>query len=94
MEPNLKQQLIEKFHLENLSPEEAEEVLDNAGTVVMTGVITRGIPLLDEEGTVQCDELLASDADISELFKLLREKVPSLQAIVDEEIGLLEKTLS
>jgi len=94
MEPNLQQQLIEKFHLENLSPEEAEEVLDNAGTVIMTSVITRGIPLLDEEGTARCDELLASDASITELFKLLREKVPSLQAIVDEEMNLLEKTLS
>ncbi len=93
MEPNLKQQLIEKFHLENLSPEEAAEILDNAGTVIMTSVITRGIPLLDEEGTARCDELLASDAPITELFKLLQEKVPSFQAIVTEEMDLLEKTL-
>lgn len=94
MDDNLKQQLITKFHLEDLPPEEAEAILDDAGTVVMTSVITRGIPLLDEEGNAKCDALLESDADITEIFKLLAERVPTFQKIVEEEIGLLEKTLS
>lgn len=94
MDQSLKQQLITKFHLEDLPPEEVDSILDDAGTVVMTSVITRGIPLLDEAGTVTCDELLASEADITEIFKLLKERVPTFQTIVDDEIRLLEKTLA
>lgn len=94
MENDLKNQLIKKFHLEELPPEEAASILDDAGTIVMTSVVTRGIPLLDKEGTARCDALLESEADIIEVFKLLKEKVPTFQAIVDEEISLLEKTLA
>jgi hypothetical protein len=94
MEPILKQQLIAKFHLETIPTDEAESILNDAGIIVMTGVVTRSIPLLDEEGAAACDTLLASDADIAEIFKLLKERVPSFQAIVDEEIDLLEKTLA
>jgi hypothetical protein len=94
MEQNLTQQLIEKFNLGSLPPEEAAAILDDATTVVMNGVVTRGIPLLDEEGTAKCDQLLESDAEIVEIFKLLAEKVPSFKDIVDEEISLLEKTLA
>lgn len=91
---NLNQQLITAFHLENVPPDEAASILEDAGTVVLNSVLTRGIPLLDEEGATQCDNLLAHDADNLEIFALLQEKVPGFQAIVDEEIELLKKTLS
>lgn len=93
MEPTLRSQLITKFHLENLPAEEAESALEDAGVVVMTGVITRAIPLLDEAATIKCDALLERDAELGEIFMLLKENVPSFQNIVDEEIDSLEKTL-
>ena len=94
MEQTLTEKLIEKFNLGHLPPEEAAAILDDATTVVMNGVVTRGIPLLDEEGTARCDALLDGDAEIVEIFKLLAEKVPSFKDIVDDEITLLEKTLA
>ncbi len=94
MDQGLKQQLVAKFHLEDMPAQEIDEILNDAGTIVMTGVITRGIPLLDEQGSARCDELLASEADISEIFELLREKVPTFQELVTNEIELLEKTLA
>ena len=95
MDSNLKQQLIKKFHLEDMPEADASEILNDAGAVVMTGVITRGIPLLDEQATVECDVLLASDSDTTaEIFELLKKKVPTFQEIVDDEISLLEKTLA
>jgi predicted O-methyltransferase YrrM len=94
MDSNLKQQLIKKFHLENIPPDEAEDILTDAGVVVMTNVITRGIPLLDEAGSVRCDDLLANDAEVDEIFKLLKENVPTFQGIVNEEVEQLEKTLA
>ncbi len=93
MDETFKQQLIARFHLEHLDPNEAEAILSDAGTVIMNGVITRGIPLLDEKGSARCDELLASDADITEIFKLLQENVPTFENLVIEELELLEKTL-
>lgn len=93
MEPTLAQQLIAAFHLEHLPAEEAQEVLDDAGTVIMNQVLTRGIPLLDEEGARRCDTLLEQEADISEIFALIQEKVPHVQDIIDEEIAFLKKTL-
>ena len=82
------------FHLEQLPPEEAEAILDDAGTVVMTNVITRGIPLLDEAGAARCDELLAADVENIEIFKFLKENIPAFDRIVQEEIDMLQKTLS
>lgn len=94
MEPTLNQQLITAFHLENLPAEEVASILEDAGTVVLSSVLTRGIPLLDEEGAAQCDILLENDADNLEIFALLQERVPAFKAIVDEEIELLKKTLA
>jgi hypothetical protein len=94
MEPELTQQLIVNLGLEHLPEQEREDVLNDAGIVIMTSVVTRGIPLLDETGTARCDELLARDAEISEIFELLKETIPGFQAIVDDEIELLKKTLS
>ncbi len=94
MEPELTQQLIVNLGLEHLSEQEREDVLHDAGIVVMTSVVTRGIPLLDEAGAARCDELLARDAEIHEIFSLLKETIPGFQAIVDDEIELLKKTLS
>ena len=93
MDQNLKQQIIERFHLELLAPEEQDEIMNDAGAVIMESVLTRTIPMLSEEDGVTCDELLASEADITKVFDFIKSKVPRFQEIVDSELDMLDKTL-
>jgi hypothetical protein len=93
MDQTLKEKLIARFHLEQYPPEDQEELLSDAGLVIMNGVASRAIPLIPDEYASEYDAMIAKDADIIQIFSFLKEKVPGFQEIVDEEIGLLEKTL-
>lgn len=94
MEKTLQQKLAERFHIESYPPEEQEAILDEASVIVMTGVISKAIPLIPDEYAAECDTIVSGDADIVELFQFLSDKVPTFESIVDEEMGLLEKTLA
>lgn len=94
MEPEFNQQLIGALSLDHLTEHEQQEVLRDAGVVVMTSALTRAIPLLDTAGAQACDELLAQEAPNTALYEFLYERIPGFQDIVTEEIELLKKTLS
>ena len=93
MDSNLKQQIIERFHLQDLSPDEQDEIMNDAGAVIMESVLTRTIPLLNEADGIACDELLAGDAPIAQIYEFIKSKVPAFQGVVDSEVEMLAKTL-
>ena len=94
MDQNLKQKIIERFHLELLSPAEQDEIISDAAEVIMGSVLRRTIPLLSEADGMTCDEMVMADKDMNEIFEFIKSKVPRYQEIMDEELALLDKTLN
>ena len=93
MDQNLRQQIVTRFHLDTMSHDEQEEIMADAAAIIMESVLTRTIPLLDESDGTQCDEMLAGDAPITQVYEFIKSRVPKFQEIVDSELDMLEKTL-
>lgn len=94
MEPSFLQKLVAKFDLGDLSVEEQERILDEMSMIVMEGALTRAIPILPVESAIQYDQMMARDADISELFGFLSSSVPGFDEIVQDEVATLESMLA
>ena len=94
MDQNLKQKIIERFHLELLPPNEQDEIIADAGNVIMTSVLRRTIPLLSDADGAICDEMVLANQDIAEIFDFIQSKVPRYSEIVDDELAILDKTLN
>jgi hypothetical protein len=87
MDDTIKQDVVKALGLDALPPEKREEMLLRIGKIIYQRVIMRVVNEMSEKDKTEFDELLGEKHDDEEaILKFLREKVPNLDQIVEEEM--------
>ena len=81
----IKENLMDLFELDKLSPEKAAEMVDRLGKLVFQAVLVRVLPTLSEEDFTEYEKIVDSKQEGDAIFKFLGEKVPDLDKIIAEE---------
>ena len=79
--------LIEALELEELPLEEQAKMLESISGAVMTAIVAKSIPILDESAQQEFNTLLDTAEDPSQVQTFLSEKIPNFQEIVNEEVS-------
>ena len=87
MNDSLKIDLIKEFELEELPLEEQAKTLESIAGAIMTAIVARIIPMLDENSQKEFNELLDKVEDPGEIQVFLSNKIPNFQEIADEEVA-------
>ena len=73
------------LELENLSPEERQEILIRVGTVIYQNVLMRVMELITDEEQNEFEKILDNNGKPEEIFSFLKNKVPDFEKIIEEE---------
>ena len=90
MDDSLKRNLIAELELEKLPAEKQEEVLLQAGNVIMQSILNRAVPLLTDKEQVEFGEILEKEQGGEAgmlVFNFLKSKVPNIDTLIKEEIA-------
>ncbi len=85
MDPQVQKKIIEILGIGALPEEKQGEVLMRIGTIIFQEVVARVFDVLSEGDRAELEKKFDSDAGFEEVFGFIREKVPNLDAIVEEE---------
>lgn len=87
------QTLLDALGLEDLLPEEQQQVLEDVGSLIFEGTLARLLERMDEATREQLDVLLARDAEESEVLDFLKAHVPGAESAVSETIEELRSDI-
>lgn len=88
----LEQNITDLIGLDSLSPEKRAELLESASQVIFQAIVLRLADVLNEEDVAQLGELFEkSGRDDEELLNFLKERVPNIDEIINEEIISFKK---
>lgn len=79
--------LLTDIGLDKLPIEEQATVLSEMSDAIMSAIMVRVVPMLDDAAKQELDTLLSGELEPSELQTFLSEKIPNFQDILDEEVN-------
>ena len=85
--------LVQEFELQNLSPEEQSDYVNQIGELVLQGVIIKSLSAMDTEHTVELDRILDQGKDIRDIMHYLESSVPGFNDLVHDEIQSIKLDL-
>lgn len=77
--------LIKTYHLESLSEEKQNEMIESIGSLIFQGVLLRVAPQMSEDQQNKLEAMLESQATPDELMGFMSAEIPDFEAIVKEE---------
>jgi hypothetical protein len=87
------QTLLEVLGLEDLLPEEQEELLLDLNELIFKGAMVRLIERMDDATKADFDALMESEADEEEVEAFLMERVPDADEAVQETVDELKNDI-
>ena len=81
----IQKNISEVLELENLLPEERQEILLRVGAVIYQNVLMRVMEIMTEEDQDEFEKLLDNKGKPEEIFTFLKNKVPDFEKIIEEE---------
>ena len=90
----IKENLIDLFELDKMSPEKAVEMLERLSKLVFQAVLVRVLPTLSEEDFTKYEEIIAKNEGGEVMFKFLGEKVADFDKIIAEEAETLRAEMA
>jgi len=90
MDEVLKKNLLIELGLDKMPPEQAEDILLQASSIIFQRIFTKTVPLLSEKEQTEFEEVLqkAEQRDGGALiFTFLKSKFPNIDDIVKQEIA-------
>ena len=78
--------LLTEIGLDNLPLEEQATILSEMGDAIMSAIMVRVVPMLDDAAKKELDTMLGGELEPAQLQAFLSAKIPTFQAIVDEEV--------
>jgi hypothetical protein len=92
MEDILQQNIIKDLGLDGLPEEEQKEAFLKIGEIIFSGVLSRVLDELSDEEAAEFEKIISETPDDEEkIMGFMREKVPTLDDIVKEEIAKFKK---
>jgi len=83
--------LEKELGLDELPLETQSKVYQKAGESIITGVMARIIPTLEEDKKDELDKILSRDDSDEHIEKFMTENVPNFQEILTEEVNDFKK---
>jgi len=84
----LNKNLIKELGLENLPPEQQEEISMETGRVIYQNIVIRVLETLNEEDSEEFEKFLDEKSDNQdEIYEFLKSKIPNLEEIINEEVA-------
>lgn len=78
--------LLTEIGLDSLPLEEQAAMLSEMGDALMSAIMVRVVPLLDDAAKQELDTMLGGELEPVQLQTFLAAKIPNFQEIVDEEV--------
>src|SRR3989344_6041480 len=73
------------LELENLSPEERQEIILRVGAIIYQNVLMRVMEVMKEEDQDEFEKLLDKNAGPEDIFVFLKDNVKDFEKIIEEE---------
>lgn len=85
--------LLDALGIQDLTPEEQEEMLLDLNELIYKGTMVRLIERMDEKTKADFDALMDRDADEEVVEKFLEERVPGADQAVEETVEELRNDI-
>ena len=83
------------LELENLLPEERQEIILRVGALIYQNVLMRAMEIMTEKDQDEFEKLLDKNAGPEDIFSFLKDRVKDFEKVIDEEaIKFKDKTSS
>ena len=73
------------LEIENLSPEEQEDIILRVGGIIYQNVLMRVMEIMPETDQDEFEKLLDNNAKPEEVFSFLKDKAQDFEKIIEEE---------
>lgn len=92
MDSNIRTSLFSRLGIDALPEAKQDEILLGAGKLIFQGVMMKLLPRLSEEDKDTLEKLmLEQGGDQEQVLAFLKERVPDLDAVVQEEVEMFLK---
>ncbi len=81
----IQKNIIEALELESLPPEEMVEILQRIGALIYQNVLMRAMENMKDKDQDEFEKILDDNAEPTEIFSFLKNKVPDFEKMIDEE---------
>lgn len=81
----IQKNIVNALQLENLPPEEQQEIIIRIGTVIYQNVLMRVMEVMTEKDQDEFEKLLDKNANPEDIFAFLKDKIKDFEKIIDEE---------
>ena len=81
----LRETLIKTYHLENLSEDKQNEMIDRIAALIFQAVLIRVLPQMSESKQNEFEQLMEKDTTPDQIMAFLGKEVPELPEILKEE---------
>lgn len=81
----IQKNIISALELENLLPEERQEIILRVGAIIYQNVLMRAMEVMTENDQDEFEKLLDKNANPEDIFSFLKDKVKDFEKIIDEE---------
>lgn len=81
----IQKNIISALELENLPPEERQEIILRVGALIYQNVLMRVMEIMTEKDQDEFEKLLDKNANPEDIFAFLKERVKDFEKIIDEE---------
>lgn len=82
---SIQKKITKVLEIDNLPPEELQEMIMRIGTVIYQNVLMRVMETMKEKDQDEFEKLLDKNANPEEIFSFLKEKVKNFEEIIEEE---------
>jgi hypothetical protein len=81
----LKKRIFDDLELTDLSEKEKDDILQRMGRIIFEMALIRVLDEMDDETAKEFEEFLSKNQNPDDILKFLKEKVPNLEEILEDE---------
>jgi len=81
----IQKNIASALELENLPPEERQEIILRVGVLIYQNVLMRVMEIMTEKDQDEFEKLLDKNANPEDVFAFLKGKIKDFEKIIDEE---------
>ena len=85
--------IIEEFELQNLSPDEQSDYVNQIGELVLQGVIIKSLSAMDTNHASELDHIIDQGKEAHEIMHYLESTIPGFADLVRDEIQAIKLDL-
>lgn len=85
--------IIQEFELQNLTPDEQSDYVNQIGELVLQGVVIKSLAAIDTDHAAELDRLLDQGKQPHEIMHYLESTIPGFNDLIQDEIQSIKLDL-